>query len=708
MNRVFVLLFLFTAVLTKQIPVINNENIDEVIQQAADGGLSIGVGKYDVTGPAAEINMMGYAMPGQRSAGIHLRQWSRAYVFVDAAGNRAVFVSSDLCMTMQSFKMTVIEKLQAIYGPTMYTHDNVMLSGIHTHSGPGGYSWYLLYEVTSFGFCQESFDAAVNGIVQAIVRAHNNVKSGKIFSNVGHLANTNINRSPSAYLANPASERALYPDGDTDKNMTVLRIVDNSGADMGAISWFPVHCTSMNNTNHLISSDNKGYASYLFEKSVNNQVYFGNGSFVAAFAQANEGDVSPNTAGAKCPDGRDCSMNSSTCDGRNEQCIAFGPGKDMFESTKIIGTQQYDMARKLYSSAANQVSGKISYRHMFVDMTNVTVTKDGQNIGRTCRAAMGYSFAAGTTDGPGAFDFTQNDNKSSNPFWNFIGSFVAKPGPEQIACHFPKPILLDVGETHPYPWTPTIVPVQIITIGQLVILGVPGEFSTMSGRRLRNTVKAVFDAAGIKDTIVVVAGLSNTYTGYITTLEEYSNQRYEGASTIFGPHTLAAYQMFFEQMATAIVKGTPVNPGTTPRVVSEPLSFILPVVVDMAPLGGHFGQTKTDVEATYNRGDTVEVVFAAGNPRNHLFTESTFLTVESLSPTTNAWEVILTDSDWDTKFMWKRHEVLPESEATIQWTTSASTPQGKYRIKHFGYAKHGPLSDDVTPYTGTSSVFTVL
>ena len=25
----------------------------------------------------------------------------------------------------------------------------------------------------------------------------------------------------------------------------------------------------------------------------------------------------------------------------------------------------------------------------------------------TCPAALGYSFAAGTTDGPGAFDFTQ-------------------------------------------------------------------------------------------------------------------------------------------------------------------------------------------------------------------------------------------------------------------------------------------------------------
>jgi len=28
-------------------------------------------------------------------------------------------------------------------------------------------------------------------------------------------------------------------------------------------------------------------------------------------------------------------------------------------------------------------------------------------VGKTCKAALGYSFAAGTTDGPGMFDFTQ-------------------------------------------------------------------------------------------------------------------------------------------------------------------------------------------------------------------------------------------------------------------------------------------------------------
>lgn len=30
-------------------------------------------------------------------------------------------------------------------------------------------------------------------------------------------------------------------------------------------SWFAVHCTSMNNTNRLISSDNKGLAALMFE-----------------------------------------------------------------------------------------------------------------------------------------------------------------------------------------------------------------------------------------------------------------------------------------------------------------------------------------------------------------------------------------------------------------------------------------------------------
>lgn len=57
---------------------------------------------------------------------------------------------------------------------------------------------------------------------------------------------------------------------------------------------------------------------------------------------------------------------------------------------------------------------------------------------------MGYSFAAGTTDGPGSFSFQQS-TKTSNPMWNLIRDFLAKPTKEDVECHAPKPILLATG-----------------------------------------------------------------------------------------------------------------------------------------------------------------------------------------------------------------------------------------------------------------------
>lgn len=88
---------------------------------------------------------------------------------------------------------------------------------------------------------------------------------------------------------------------------------------------FAVHGVSVNNTNKLINGDNKGYAAYLAEKMMNrNNNICGQPFFVAAFAQSNEGDVSPNTLGTFCTgtdipcDGtRDTKCpNGSTCNGR--------------------------------------------------------------------------------------------------------------------------------------------------------------------------------------------------------------------------------------------------------------------------------------------------------------------------------------------------------------------------------------------------------
>jgi neutral ceramidase len=55
------------------------------------------------------------------------------------------------------------------------------------------YSWYLI--ITKL-------------YLQSIERAHNNMKQGNIYVNSGELLESNINRSPTAYLYNPPEERA--------------------------------------------------------------------------------------------------------------------------------------------------------------------------------------------------------------------------------------------------------------------------------------------------------------------------------------------------------------------------------------------------------------------------------------------------------------------------------------------------------------------
>jgi hypothetical protein len=59
-----------------------------------------------------------------------------------------------------------------------------------------------------------------------------------------------------------------------------------------ALAIVAVHGTSMHNTNRLVSSDNKGYASYRFEQAMNGPGSLpGQGPFIAAFGQSNLGDV---------------------------------------------------------------------------------------------------------------------------------------------------------------------------------------------------------------------------------------------------------------------------------------------------------------------------------------------------------------------------------------------------------------------------------
>ncbi len=229
----------------------------------AEAEYLVGRGIADVTGEAAETGMMGYSSFDQKTSGIHQRQRSRAYVVVDrASGKRVVYVNADLAMIFQSVRQGVLARLQERYG-SLYGEENVLLSATHTHSGPGGYSHHVAYNLSVLGFQNGTYRAIVDGIAESVAKAHDDLKPGSISLGTGTLTNASVNRSRDAFDRNPAADRAAFPGG-IDPAMTVLRFRQGS-TDAGAISWFATHNTSITNKNTLISPDNKGYASYAWE-----------------------------------------------------------------------------------------------------------------------------------------------------------------------------------------------------------------------------------------------------------------------------------------------------------------------------------------------------------------------------------------------------------------------------------------------------------
>ncbi|KAI4317008.1 hypothetical protein L6164_024922 [Bauhinia variegata] len=725
--------------------------------EVTHGEYLIGLGSYDMTGPAADVNMMGYANIKQNAAGIHFRLRARTFIVAQTLqGPRFVFVNLDAGMASQLVTIKVLQRLNSRF-ESLYTQENVAISGIHTHAGPGGYLQYLVYTVTSLGFVQQSFDAIVDAIEQSIIQAHQNLKPGSIFINKGDVKDAGINRSPSAYLQNPAEERAKYPTN-VDTEMTLLKFVDGaSNKSIGAFSWFATHGTSMSRDNKLISGDNKGVAARLFEDwfssqskpsfpTINNsnidqlvtkaqaikatggkacvketsqtsKVRKNNGSlFVGAFCQSNVGDVTPNVLGAFCIDsGKPCDFNRSSCNGNDQLCIGRGPGyPDEILSTKIIGERQLKTAVDLFTSASKELTGKIDYRHVYLNFTDIDVKLESNKVVKTCPAALGPGFAAGTTDGPGAFGFQQGDTEIS-PFWKIARDFLKEPTDYQVECQKPKPVLLSTGEMfEPYAWAPAILPIQILRLGKLIILSVPGEFTTMAGRRLREAVKETLISSSKgefgEETHVVIAGLTNTYSQYVATFEEYQHQRYEAASTLYGPHTLSTYIQEYKKLAEAMATGQKITgQGASPPDLSSVQLKLLPgPFIDSPPDGINFGDVKDDIAIPkggyFTKGDRPTATFWSSNPRYDLLTEGTFAVVERLEE--EKWIPVYDDDDLSLFFKWNIDNSSSHGLASVEWEIPKDAISGVYRVRHFGSTRKFLVPTNQY-FTGASSAFAV-
>lgn len=75
----------------------------------------VGLGSYDITGPAADVNMMGYANMEQIASGVHFRLRARVFIVAEPGpgGKRVVFVNLDACMASQIVTIKLLERLKS-------------------------------------------------------------------------------------------------------------------------------------------------------------------------------------------------------------------------------------------------------------------------------------------------------------------------------------------------------------------------------------------------------------------------------------------------------------------------------------------------------------------------------------------------------------------------------------------------------------------
>jgi neutral ceramidase len=640
----------------------------------------VGRGIADITGEPAECGMLGYGVQSQQTTGLHNRLRARAFVIADpAADTRLLLVVCELPLLLESVHREVLRRLATAYGE-LYTLENVMLTATHTHCGPGGYAEHLLYNSNTHGFRPQTFAAIVDGICEAVEHAHADLAPANLSLAAGQLHDASINRSPSSFARNPDADRAHFPDA-IDPLTTLLRI-ERDGQLVGAVNWFATHGTSMTNRNTLISGDNKGYAAYHWERLDFGVDYLAGSppGFVVAFAQTNAGDMSPNL-------------------GRRP---GSGPTEDEFENTRIIGARQATAAAKLATEPGTDVTGGLDARVTYVDLSDFSVrpefTGDGREH-RTGPALAGAAALAGTEEGPGPLHPLLRQGRNTIVD-GLVRNVVYRLSPRLRDAHAPKGALVPGRRLNKLlPFMAERAPVQLLRIGQLYLIGIPAEVTIVAGLRLRRTVA---DIVGAELPDVLVAGYSNGYLHYVTTPQEYDEQRYEGGSTMFGRWELPALQQVVAELATAMREHRPTPGGTPPADLSGRRRSRQRAAVDV-PFGGHsFGELLEAPGACYPTGATVQAVFAGAYPNNDLHRGDSYLRVQR--QTDSGWVTVADDGDWSTIFRWRRCG-RGASVITLTWTVPAGTEPGRYRLRYDGDARGA--GGGMRGFTGTTGPFEI-
>lgn len=482
------------------------------------GTATAGAVSVDVTPPPG-MPMGGYSVMANAGKGFRTRLKARIVYLNDGQGQSTALVQTDLTAGSLLVQHKVVE---AVAAKTGLKASDIVITASHSHSAPVNHfenDFYNKHMSSGQGLEEEFLSFASQRIADGILQAFDNRRPALVATGRKDIYGYNRNRALDAYILNDnITEFSLENTDDKFKAvnpaMYMIRIdaQDDQGnyKPLAAFSSFSVHATALAVPVEVYNSDLFAYAQKDLEWAIADK-YQTPWQVVHALTTGTQGDMAP-----ALPDNGDNTFGHHDVNWIEAKKLGQGIGKEAIELFEQLGTQ-------LTAKLAIETAG----RELNIRQNN---TIDGIEL---CEdPAVGAPTAAGAyerrTPFLAAIPFLKGGNIMSRS-WIFTDG--CQGNKTHLGFKYLQPLL------EPKDSFPNTVLFQLIKINDTVVMPLPFEVTTESGRRMAERVAAEFDKAGKPIKHTWVAGNANGYFGYTTTPEEYALQNYEGGHTLYGQYS---------------------------------------------------------------------------------------------------------------------------------------------------------------------------
>jgi hypothetical protein len=610
--------------------------------------LRAGAGQADITPPQTGYYLGGWTRADRVAQGTSTRLFANTMV-LQRGSQKVALVAAEVFAIPAGLHEDVARKVAGLG----FDRTTILLQASHTHSGPGGFFPNPIYNTAApstatvtdpLSFVKllnpdppdvQLYTFLVDRIAESIRRADADRAPAAAAWGHTQLLGVTENRSIEAHLADHGihvafgqGNASMDPDGANHTiapDVDVLRVdklVRRNGKTrrmpIGAWSNFADHGTVVHSEFQAYSGDHHAAAWRVFAQAVRRKGRVpARQTVVNVYPNADEGDQ---TAGI----------------------VHVGPA-----AADWVGTQEANAMLRAWGDAGKHLS--------------TTPAIDGRWT-RTCFCGRDTATGKVDTQGREGIGFLTGSEEGRGPLYDLTGvPLEGRTSPIDDPVQGNK-IVTPAGNP------PAAVPISVVRIGDHVVAALPGEPTKEVGARVKQALLGTLGSTGVRG--AVIAGLAGDYIQYISTPEEYGQQSYEGASTLYGKNE----GTFLQEQLVDLAKRMAAGQAAPDPYALDPSYGVKP---DGAPYpaGADHGTTVHEPPRQVDRLGHASFGWQGGPSGNDMPVDRAFVSAQRRDRRGH-WRTVDTDLGLD--FLW-RVDDAGRYDAT--WEVPLTVPAGTYRLR---------------------------